>query len=391
MIRNINPKKPLIFIIAGEPSGDILGGKLMQAIKLKTGGDVVFAGIGGENMLGEGLKSLFPMEEITLMGLIELIPHARNLFKRMQLTADEITRMSPDALVTIDSPGFCLGVLNRTIKKDMARIHYVAPSVWAWRPGRLKKFVGKIDHMLCLLPFEPPWFQRAGLPATFVGHPVLEKGINKNDGLFFREKNAISEADTLLGVFPGSRMGELNHHLPVFKKTISLLGKRYANLKIVIPAISATACRIRKEIADWALPVSVVTGERERYCAMAACNYALAASGTISIELAQLGVPSIIAYHTNPITEFIARRLAKVKYVSLCNILVDQEVIPERIQRFCTPDILKKDLCYLIDNPKVASAQVKAVSQIIEQLRPSDGSPSKAAAEVVLEQIKFKH
>ena len=389
MIKNINTKRPIIYIIAGEPSGDFLGAKLMQAIKLKTGGDVVFAGVGGENMVGQGLKSLFPMEEITLMGLIELIPHAGKLLRLMQITAEEISRINPDAIVTIDSPGFCLGVLNRIYRRDIPRIHYVAPSVWAWRQGRLKKFVGKTDHMLCLLPFEPPWFQRAGLPATFVGHPVLEKPIDQLDGLFFRKQNAISEEDILLGVFPGSRMGELNHHLPVFKKTISLLAKRYVNLKIVIPAITATAFRIRKEISDWALPVSVVTGESERYCAMAACNYALAASGTISVELARLGVPSIIAYHTNPITEFIARRLAKVKYVSLCNILVDKEVVPERIQRFCRPDILKKDLCYLIENPSIASAQVKAVSHIIKKLSPSNGSPSITAAEVVLGQIKY--
>ena len=361
----------------------------MQAIKSRTGGEVFFAGVGGENMLVEGLESLFPMEQITLMGLVELIPHAKKLFKLMQLTADEISRINPDAIVTIDSPGFCLGVLNRIDRKKTPRIHYVAPSVWAWRPGRLKKFVGKTDHMLCLLPFEPPWFQNAGLPATFVGHPVFDKAINKMEGLVFRKKYAISENEMLLGVFPGSRMGELKHHLPIFKKTISLLARRYKNLKVVIPSVNATASRIREEIADWALPVYVVTGESERHCAMAACNYALAASGTVSVELARLEIPSIIAYHTNPITELIARHLVKVKYVSLCNILANKEIVPERIQRACRPSLLTKELCRLIEHPEAAVSQIKAVSDIIKKLNPSEGSPSAAAAEVILKIIKY--
>ncbi len=382
------PARPLIYLMAGEPSGDLLGGRLMQALKEKTGGAVSFAGVGGETMTVEGLESLFPMEEISLMGLIELLPHARNLFARMRQTVAEIRRLKPDAIVTIDSPGFCLGVLNRLGDTDIPRIHYVAPSVWAWREGRLKKFVGRTDHMLCLLPFEPPWFERAGLPATFVGHPVLERGIEKADGAGFRSSHGIDPGDLLLGVFPGSRKGELNHHMPIFRQTVALLSERYPGLKVVIPSVAATAERIRSEAADWAAPVIVVTGEQERYAAMAACNYALAASGTVAIELAQSKVPSVVAYHTNPLTEFIARRMVKVRFANLCNILVDEEVVPERIQRDCRADILAADLEKLIEDKESARAQIDRVTKIMAQLMPSDGMPSETAARVVLDQVK---
>lgn len=374
-------------MIAGEPSGDILGGRLMSALHHANGEEIEFAGVGGDMMQREGLKSLFPMMELSVMGVVEILPRLLHFFRRMRETANAIREFSPDVIVTIDAPAFCFGVLKRLRTRDCPRIHYVAPTVWAWRPWRVGKFARVFDHLMTLLPFEAPYFEKAGLRTSFVGHPVLESA-HDADGERFRKSHGITDGGQILCVLPGSRLGEISRHLEPFGEAVALLQKRFPALRVVIPTLPVHLSTIGKGVADWPGAVLVINGEDEKYDAMAAADVALAASGTVALELALTRTPSVIAYRLNPLTYAIVVRMVKIRFVSLVNLLIDREAQPELIQNFCTGEKLAEAIGNLMVNSEIRDAQCQAAEKAIAMLSVEGTPPSQRAAEVVLNVVR---
>ena len=378
--------RPLsVFMIAGEPSGDVLGARLMASLRDLTGGAIEISGVGGEMMREQGLESLFPMSELSVMGISEILPHLPGLLRRIRQTADAVDRMAPDALITIDSPDFARRVARRVKNRSIPRIHYVAPTVWAWRPWRAKGFARDFTHLLALLPFEPPWFERVGLPCSFVGHSVLESGADRGDGPAFRQRHGIGPDDTLICVLPGSRSGEVARLADDFGGALALLAERNPALRVVVPTIAAIAPMVRNVTADWPGTPVIVQGAAERYDAMAAADVALAASGTVSLELALAGLPTVIAYRMAPLTHFLVRRLVSIDYASLVNIIEDREVVPELLQDNCRPDRLAAELERMLGPD--GAAQVEAVRPALAQLGLGGEPPARRAAQAVLDII----
>jgi lipid-A-disaccharide synthase len=377
-----------IFIIAGEPSGDLLGGRLMAALKRHSSGNVEFAGVGGGRMAVEGLNSPFPITELSVMGLAEILPRIFNLRRRVRQTAHAIEQYLPDILITIDSPGFCFAVLKR-LRRDQAtrRIHYVAPSVWAWRPGRVHKFAREFDHLLTLLPFEPRYFEPEGLDTTFVGHAVIESEMGAADGAAFRQRFQIEEDIPLLCMLPGSRLGEVERHLEPFRSAMTTLQSRFPSLRVVVPTIPAIEDEVSHTVRGWENNVLVVEGEKDKFDAMAASNIALAASGTVALELALARVPTVIAYRVNVITSWIVKALIKIPYANLVNVLLNREAVPEFIQGKCTGDNLANALENLLEDVVVYEAQQTAADDAMKLLKAGDVLPSDVAAKTILSLI----
>lgn len=370
-------------LVAGEPSGDLLGAALMRALKARSPG-ITFSGIGGPQMEGEGMTSLVPMADLAIMGLVEILPRLRTLRRHMETAVTTALAREPDALVTIDSPGFNLRLATRLATARFPIIHFVAPSVWAWKPRRAAKMAPHFDHLLALLPFEPPYFSAVGLPCTFVGHPVVERDL-KGDGAAFRRRHGIAADAPLLVVLPGSRRSEIGRLLPVFGETVRLLAPAHPGLTVAVPTLPHIEHDVRAAVAAWPVPAIVTTGEMEKTDAFAAARAALAASGTVSLELARACVPMVIGYRFNAFTTWLVKRLVKVKWVSLVNLILNREAIPERILDNCTADRLAAETAYLLADGAARARQLDDAGAAIAALRPPGGQPSQRAAEVVLQ------
>ena len=376
---------PLVYMIAGEPSGDVLGGRLMEALSEATGGQIRFSGVGGPEMTDQGLDSLFPMSDLSVMGIAEVLPKIPHLLRRISEVVKEVKACKPDVVITIDAPDFSFRVAKRLKGKGIPLVHYVAPTVWAWRPGRAAKIAKFLDHLLCLFPFEPAYFEKEGLTATFVGHSVIESTAVGADGQTFRAQYGIADDIPLLAVLAGSRVGEVTRHLPVFRDTIEQLYTNFPNLQIVSVTTGPVAEMVKQEMATWSVPSLIIDKSSEKYAAMAAANVALAASGTITLELAVVGTPSVVAYQVNPITAWIGKRLVKAKFASLINILLDKEIMPERLIENCKAEVLTSEITQLLTNKTAQETQTTAFSKAIAMLSPSpEQTPSQKSAETIL-------
>jgi lipid-A-disaccharide synthase len=370
----------LIYLIAGEQSGDHLGARLMRAI-LRQRPDATFTGIGGSAMAAVGCGSLFPMSDLSLMGFLEVLPKLRQLKRRIRETADDIAAKRPDVVVTIDSPGFCFRVLRAIAPLRIPRVHYVAPQVWAWREGRVNHYPGLWERLLCLLPFEPAFFARHNLPATFVGHPVLESGCDTGDAARFRARHGLPPDARVLIVMPGSRRGEVTRLLPVLQATLERLTEPVIP---VVPLAGPVADFVKAATATWARQPILVAEAGDKHDAFAAACAALTKSGTSTLELALAGVPMVVTYRANPITIWIAWRLTLVKYASIVNLLANREIVPELLQADATPKKLSAALEKIL-TPEGAAAQRAEFAFQLATLRPPEGSPSDAAAAAVLD------
>jgi lipid-A-disaccharide synthase len=368
----------LIYLVAGEASGDVLGARLMQAITARRA-DVRFAGIGGAEMQAQGLASLFPMRDLALMGLLEVLPRLGHLRHRLRQAIGDIASRRPNAVVTIDSPSFTLRLLNAIRPLGLRRVHYVAPQAWAWRERRVRHWHGLWDQLLCLLPFEPAFFARHGLPATFVGHPVLESGADRGDADRFRRTQNIDPAARVLTLMPGSRRTEVARLLPILGATL----QRLPDVVPVVPVAEPVAEAVRAGARPWPRQPVLITEMEAKHDAFAASAAALTKSGTSTLELAMAGVPMVVAYRVNPLSAAIARRLIKVRYAALVNLLAEREVVPELLQDACTPDRLAAAVQALSNKP-AADVQRGAFRDVLASLRPPVGTPSEAAAAVVL-------
>ena len=342
-----------VYLVAGEASGDLLGSRLMRALKRQTNNDIAFYGVGGETMQSECLNSLFDIKDLSVMGFMEVIPSVPKILRHLNEIIADIKQIQPDVILTIDSYSFSIRV-HQALKKnniDIPHAHYVAPQVWAWKRGRAKTLPKWIDHLFCLLPNEPEYFTPYGLPTTFVGHPVIEGGADKGQPQKFRTEHNLSETTPVLALLPGSRKNEIKTLLPLFMQTAEKLSETHPNLFAVIPTVQTVADKITEQLKDWKIPHTIVFGESARYDAFAATNIALAASGTVSLELAMAHVPHLIAYRLNPLTAALARFVLKIKYVNLVNLLQDKEIIPELLQENCTVEKLLATAENLFQNP----------------------------------------
>jgi lipid-A-disaccharide synthase len=373
----------LIYLVAGEASGDVLGARLIQALREQRP-ELSFAGIGGPLMAQHGFVSLFPMEELALMGLAEILPRIPALRRRMAETVADIAARRPDVVVTIDSPGFSLRLLRRVIPLGIPRIHYVAPQVWAWREKRVRKYPGLWDRLLCLLPFEVEFFASHGLTAEFVGHPVRESGAGTGDAARFRAAHGLAPDSMPVILMPGSRSTEVSRLLPIFGETLRQLAPRFPKLLPVVPVAAPVAAAVTAAAAAWPQKPILVTTLAEKHDAFAAARAALTKSGTSTLELAVAGVPMVVAYRVNPITAALVRRVVRVKHAAMVNLLAGREVVPELIQQACRPERLAEELGRLLQEGPAAALQKAAFARITDSLRPAAGLPSEAAAAAVL-------
>ncbi|MDD4617286.1 MAG: lipid-A-disaccharide synthase [Alphaproteobacteria bacterium] len=378
------------FLVAGEASGDLLGARLMKALKAKAP-KVRFLGVGGPQMQAEGLGLLFSYTELMHFGIVEVARHIPKLLRRIEQTAEAVVEAKPTALITIDSPDFSFRVAKRVkalAGERIKLIHYVAPTVWAWRPGRAKTIAKFLDRVLAVFPFEPSYFTREGLPCTFVGHSVVEGGADKGDGAAFRKARKIPEEALLLAVLPGSRTSEISRLLPVFRKTVRKLREKHPQLRMVVPTVPHLKDRVAKEVLGWDLPVYIVESEKDKFDAFAASTAALACSGTVALELALARLPGVIAYKLNPVTVALFKRLIKVKYANLVNIMHDEMVVPEYLQNDCTPEKLFVGVDKLLSDRWARRKQIGRLEATAEWLGKGKFVPSERAAQAVMATIK---
>lgn len=367
--------------MTGEPSGDLLGARLMRAIKKKYGSDVAFYGLGGEAMIEEGLDSLFNIKDLAIMGLTEVIPSIPLVLKRLNETVEDIVKVNPDIVMTIDSFSFSARVHKKLKKLNFKapHVHCVAPQVWAWKKGRAKKVSEYMDHLFCLLPYEEKYFTPYGMQTTFIGHPVIEGGADKGDGLGFKKKYGIKAEDTVLCMLPGSRKNEVAFLMQTFMQVAEKMYAENPNLFVVIPTVNTVSERLNEILKEWKVPHQIVQGEKNRYDAFASSDVAVAASGTVSLELSLAGVPHLIAYKVSKLTGLLAKKLLKIKYVNLINILQDKEVIPELLQDKCTVEDIYAQVQFLLKN------RTQNVQESLEKLGKNGlYSPSEKMAEVLI-------
>lgn len=372
-----------IFIIAGEPSGDALGARLMAALKRSARQELSFSGVGGPLMEAQGLDSLFDYRQLAVMGLLEVLPQAPRLLRRIRDVAKAIETLRPDAIVTIDAPSFAFAVLRRLKKHTQPRIHYVAPQVWAWRPKRVNKIKKYVDHILALFPFEPAYFDAAGMPCTFVSHPVLETVATAEEGQAFRARHGIAADALLLCALPGSRRTEVQKLKPVIVESIARLASRHKNLHVVIPTVSTVLEDVR-EIAPTGVPTTIVEGAADKSAAMVAADVAISASGTATLELACAGVPAVVIYKVALVTGWLGRLLVNVEHASIVNILAGREVLPEFLQGDCKPKKIVAAVEELIGNECRRRDVIDAEIAVVQQLAIDGQTPSERAAEEIL-------
>jgi lipid-A-disaccharide synthase len=375
---------PLVYLIAGEPSGDLIGARLMVALRHEMQGRVRFAGIGGEHMVDEGLSSLVPISQLAVMGFLEVLPHAGQILTRIKEAVSDIRARQPAIVVTIDSSGFNWRVARRLREAGdrLKLVHIVAPMVWAWRPHRAREIARWYDRLLVLLPFEPPYFEKVGLATTFIGHPVLESGADRGNGDAFRADHGIAAQTPVLTLLPGSRRGEVRRLLPLFQETVALLAARNPDLRIVVPTLRHVAQLVRA--VSWPVAPIVTLDDAQKFAGYAASNVALFASGTVALELAMAHLPAITVYRLNPLTYEIVRRMVRVDYVNLVNLLLGREAVPEFVRNDGTPSRLAAAVIELFDDKAACAAQISAYDQALDILGRGDESPSRRAAKQIL-------
>ena len=382
------PTKPLtLMLVCGEPSGDQLGAQLMAALKTLTGGSVKIVGVGGEAMAAQGLKSLYPLDVTAIMGLREVVPRIPAILARVRQAAEYAVQTQPDAVVLIDSPDFTHRIARRlkAIAPRIATINYVAPQVWASRAYRARAMASYFDMVLALLPFEVPFFESYGVRTVFVGHPAIERAKRMTGGDAFRARHGISSQAPLLGVLPGSRTNEVRFILPAFRDAIRLLAGRVPGLVTVLPTVPHVAARVREGAANWPVPLHIVEGEDEKFAAFDAADAALAASGTVTTELALSRTPMVVAYKVGWLTYRLMKPLIHVKFATIANLLLDREAVPEFLQERCKPQPIADALAALLTDKDAAARQVADLDEAMHRLGQGAEQPSLRAARAIID------
>lgn len=380
-----------IYLIAGEPSGDLLGSRLMRAIISKAPGTEFF-GVGGESMIREGLSSLFDIKELAVMGLLEVVPSIPRILKRIRQTVADIERVKPDVVVTIDSWSFSARIHQALRKKNLhiPQVHYVAPQVWAWKKKRARTMYKYIDLLLTLFPYEPKYFTPYHLKAEFVGHPVIESTVIYGNKTDFRERFNITPDKKILALLPGSRKNEVARLLPVFLSAAEEFYLKNPNFVFVIPTVQTVEERVKALVNDTKLPIIVLNNETDRHDALKASEAAIAASGTVALELAMIDVPHLVAYRVSPFTAFLARHLLKIEFVNLSNILLSREVVPELLQENCTKEKILYYLGRFLKKDDLYEKQMEGFAKVRQILGVQEQTPSANAADLIFKIVNKK-
>jgi lipid-A-disaccharide synthase len=378
-----------VFLIAGEASGDALGAALMRALRARVGeGAIRFSGIGGPAMTAAGLAPIFPMADIAVMGVSAVVARLPLLLARMRTAAKTAVALAPDMLVTIDSPDFNLRVARR-VRRASPRIpivHMVCPSVWAWRSGRARRMRPHVDRILALLPFEPA--AMAGLggpPTTYVGHPLIERIGELRPSAVEQRMRDGPEPEIL--VLPGSRRTEIGRMLPLFRDAVERVARRFPQCRFTLPAVAHLQSEIAAHVAAWPRPVSVVVGEEQKWAAFRRARAALAASGTVTLELALSGVPMVAAYRLSWLEAQIGRCVLKIRSVLLPNLILDENVVPEFLQEYGPPEVLAEALVGMIEATPARQTQLDAFARLDTIMGVGGPSPSDRAAGAILEMV----
>ncbi len=380
--------RPLrVVLIAGEHSGDALGAKLIRSLKDATQGNIVLSGVGGEEMAQEGFQSLFPLEEVAVMGPLAILRRLPVIIRRVHEAVDATVEANPDVMVIIDSPEFTHAIAKRVRKRapQLPIINYVSPSVWAWRPWRARKMRPYVDHVMALLPFEPEAHGRlGGPPCTYVGHPLIERlnDFKAADAEELKHRLGLSDKPVLL-VLPGSRRSEVERLMEPFGAALDRLSLRGNAFEVVVPAVSSVRALIEEKARAWPMVPHIVHGEADKLAAFRLARAALAASGTVTLELGLAGVPAVVAYRVDAVAARL-RFLLKVPSVVLTNLVAGHNIYPEYLQEDCTPDKLATALAALLHDTPERQAQLDALANIPEKMRVPGDSPSFAATQVVL-------
>ena len=377
-----------LMVVAGEPSGDALGAQLMAGLK-EMRPSVQFTGVGGPLMEAQGLKSLYSLADTSVMGLKEVVPKIPRILQRVREAAAFAIATKPDLVILIDSPDFTHRIARRLkrLAPKLTVVKYVAPQVWASRPWRAKKLAEFVDHLLALLPFEPEFFERYGLPTYFVGHPVIERmpQLAANAGDAFRARYNIPPDAPLLAVLPGSRSNEIRFIMPQFLETARRINAQLPALHIVVPTVAHVRARVEEGLKSLEVPHVVVESETDKFAALRAATAALAASGTVTTEVALAGTPQVVGYRLGWLTASIALRLFLLPYFTLLNIIAKEMIIPEFLQEECEPGHLMKALMPLMTSAEARAAQISKTRDALKSLGAGAEAPSRRAARAVLE------
>ena len=380
-----------IYLIAGEPSGDLLGSRFMKAMQAKNP-NVEFVGVGGESMESAGLKSLFDISDLAVMGLAEVIPSIPKILKLIKKTVQDIENQKPDVIMTIDSWSFAARVQKKIRRKKLGipQVHYVAPQVWAWKKKRAKTMYKYVDLLLTLLPQEPKYFIPYKLEAVCVGHPVIESQVVHGNAEAFRQKFKISTDKKIISILPGSRHNEVAALFPIFLEGAKQLLERNPQLHFVVPTVKTVASRVQKMCADSALPLTIVENEQDRYDAFKASSAAVAASGTVALELAIANVPHIIGYKVSPLTGWLAKKFLHIQFVNLSNIILGREIIPELLQERCIPVNISLYIEGLLNHDEWYDKQMDGFKKVRMLLGQGEQTPSEKACDIVCRLIERK-
>jgi len=385
-------KTKKIFIIAGEKSGDLLGEKIIKSLKKKAGNNKIeFVGVGGELMQAEGLKSIFPMEDLSIMGVMEILPRLFKIIGRINQTVKAIIKSKPDLVLTIDSPDFSFRVIKKVKKLDknneIKKAHLIAPSVWAYRKGRAKKIAKIYDLLLCILPFEPPYFEKYGLKTVFIGHPIFDKGFADYsfDKKKFLKEFDMNEKDTIISVTSGSRLGEVEKLLPIAIESINFLKKRYKDISVFVLATKKTLNLVGEILKKYKFKASILLDEDHKYKAMKSSKVALAKSGTNTFEFNIYKLPMVVYYKFNWLTTKIGRMISNIQFANLVNIIENREVITECVLEKCKPNLIAEKLEELLNDDSARNKQVKESQKVIKKLGFGSGKSSadKGADEIL--------
>ena len=380
----------LVYLIAGEPSGDMLGARLMRALKSQDS-SIKFTGVCGDNMEKEGMHSLFDISDLAVMGLVEVIPSIPKVLRHIRETVQDIKEKKPDIVITIDSWSFSARV-HKALRKQNIKVkqmHYVAPQVWAWKKKRAKTMYKYIDRLLTLFPNEPKYFTPYNLPTDFVGHPVVESSMINADSKDFISQYNIPEDKKIALILPGSRHNEVANLLPIFLDVVDELKKTNKDLYFVLPTVKTVENRVRNILKQRNSDILVINTQQERYSAAQSASFAIAASGTVALELAIINVPHIIAYKAPALTAWLVRHISNIKYVNLTNILLDKLIVPELLQDECNKENILKNVNLLLDkNSDLYKTQEKGFDELRQNLGVGKVRPSQRAAEIIINEIK---
>jgi lipid-A-disaccharide synthase len=382
-------QRPLkLFLIAGEHSGDALGAKLIEALRAQSSRPLELAGVGGELMAERGCASLFPLSELAVMSPLDTLPRLPNIWRRIRQSVHAVIEQAPDALVILDSPEFTHQVARRVRRRapDIPIIDYVSPSVWAWRPGRARKMRRYIDHILAILPFEPEVHRRLGGPAcSYVGHPLVEKldWMQNLDAEALRQRLGIAKDHTTLVVLPGSRSSEVKRLMAPFGDALRRLQAEAGPFEVILPAVPSVRPLIEEGLKTWPVTPHLTSGEADEFAAFKLARAALAASGTVTLELALAGTPMVVAYRADPIASSL-RFLLIAHSVVLPNLILGENVFPELLNKECNSEMLSKALLPLLRGGPERERQLASLARVAERVRETEGVPSARAAKLVL-------